>query len=48
MLQSPPSLRGIVPAHRLAEILAFSYDHRMRYLRILRYLLPRTANLIKS
>ncbi len=43
----PRTLRGVVPENRLAEILSFTYEHRMRYLRILRYLLPRTDNLLK-
>ncbi len=46
-MQRPRSLRGVVPEYRLAEILSFTYEHRMRYLRILRYLLPRTDNLLK-
>lgn len=35
-----PSLRNVVPYERLCDILAFPYARRMRYLRMLRYLLP--------
>lgn len=38
------TLRGKINSERLAEVLAFPYHRRMRYLRMLRYLLPRPGN----
>lgn len=41
-----PSLRGKLQPLRLEEILSWEYSKRMRYLRILRFLLPVTDRTI--